>query len=338
MIKVIAQEFILHENLNGLNCHASHCLPLPDESVYSVWFEGTKEGENDVCIWGARRHPDGNWSIKQRITEEDNLPHWNPVLFQLDQKTVILFYKKGAPISQWYTMYQISTDNCKTWSQASELVPGDRGGRGPVRNKVIRLSNQWLAAPASLESHLWTMFADISRDNAKTWEKSNEVQNFYEGDTPRTWWDKKLERSFLRKKRGVIQPAFWESDPGQLHALMRSSEGRIYYSSSSDYGQHWTKPQKTVLANNNSGIDAVRTEDGRVFLVYNPVQKNWGKRYPISLAMSTNNGDTWNKVMDLQKGAGKDEFSYPCIQSYNNRLYITYTYNRINIAFWILEL
>ena len=63
----------------------------------------------------------------------------------------------------------MTEDNGETWSEAKELVPGDRGGRGPVKNKSIVLSNgDWLA-PASHEEGQWRTFVDRSSDGGKTW-------------------------------------------------------------------------------------------------------------------------------------------------------------------------
>ena len=75
----------------------------------------------------------------------------------------------------------------------------------------------------------------------------------------------------------------------------------------------------------------IQTEDGREFLVYNPVGVNWGERTPISLAVSSDNGETWKKIKDLSTGDG--EFAYPAIIQDEEFLYITYTYKRENIAF-----
>ena len=236
-MKLIAKEHILPNNLSGRNCHASSCLPLADGSVLAVWFEGTKEGANDVCIHSSIRTPDGIWRPKARITEDNGLPHWNPVLMQLDPDTIILYYKEGTPIAKWYTLYQISKDGGQTWSASRELVPGDIGGRGPVRNKPIRLSNGWLLAPASLEETIWTCFMDLSKNNGATWRRSQAINIFHSERSGASLLEKRLDNSILRRKRGVIQPTIWESRPGRIHALMRSSEGRIYASDSHDYGK-----------------------------------------------------------------------------------------------------
>ena len=117
--------------------------------------------------------------------------------------------------------------------------------------------------------------------------------------------------------------------------LMRSSEGWIYHSKSEDEGETWSDPEPTDIPNNNSGIDAVCTSDGTVYLVCNPVGESWGKRTPISLYCSEDDGIHWEHIMILDEGEG--EFSYPCIIYDNGSVFITYTWKRKNIAFWEIE-
>jgi predicted neuraminidase len=332
----ITHEYICGKNAPFQSCHASSVAALRDGSIFAVWFAGSKEGADDVGIWGAQRRG-GVWGQPHILAQRDGVPHWNPVLFVRPDGSVMLFYKTGREISSWQTQFMISTDNCRSWSQPRELVPGDRGGRGPVRNKVITLSNgRWLA-PASREDGEWRCFADYSDDQGATWHKSNEVfaglRNEYSinpnhKDIPVS------EQSY--RGRGVIQPTLWESKPGMVHMLMRSSEGSIFRSDSEDYGTTWCQGYATCLPNNNSGIDVVKAGDGRLFLVYNPVGLNWGPRCPLKLACSEDNGVTWRDVLTLDDEPG--EYSYPAIVSHENSLLITYTYRRIDIAFWKLDL
>jgi predicted neuraminidase len=79
-----------------------------------------------------------------------------------------------------------------------------------------------------------------------------------------------------------------------VHALMRSTGGRIARCDSKDGGKTWGKVYKTSLPNNNSGIDLVKNVDGVLWLVYNPVSINRGPRNPLTLAFSKDNGNTWN--------------------------------------------
>lgn len=323
-MRIICRETIMPADLVGRNCHASHCLPLEDGGVLAVWFEGTREGEDDVCIWGARRSPNGLWSEKRRLTEDNGLPHWNPVLFRKDADTVQLFYKRGKPIAKWQTMVQDSADFGETFFPARELVPGNVGGRGPVRNKIIRLSNGVLAAPASDENGVWRAFVDLSADNGSTWQAGPWLSLFPD------------EAQYYR--RGVIQPTLWESTPGHVHALLRSSEGRIFRTDSADYATTWCAPYPIDLPNNNSGIDLAQLPDGRLILAYNPAAENWGPRNHIALAASADNGHTWQHLLDLENEPGQHEFSYPCVIAVGNRLHITYTYDRMNIVYWEIEM
>ncbi len=334
--KNYSKEYICGKNAPFQSCHASNAAVLKDGSVFSVWFAGSKEGADDVNIWGARRQNEA-WSRLQIIAQQENLPHWNPVLFVRPDGAVLLFYKVGREISSWQTLIQISYDNCETWSQPQELVAGDKGGRGPVRNKVILLTNgRWLA-PASLESEEWRCFADYSDDNGATWQKSNEIFADLHKENAINPDFKNIpvsEQSY--SGRGVIQPTLWESKPGQVHMLMRSSEGHIFRSDSADNGTTWCEGYATELPNNNSGIDLVRIPDGRLFLVSNPVGTNWGPRSPITLSCSEDNGASWHTVLTMEDEPG--EYSYPCIIYHAGSLVVTYTFKRVDIAFWKLDL
>ena len=91
------------------------------------------------------------------------------------ENQVLLFYKVGQEISRWQTMIKISLDSGETWSEAKELVKGDFGGRGPVKNKCILLADGSILAPASTEGDGWKCFTDHSVDQGKTWTRSEDV-------------------------------------------------------------------------------------------------------------------------------------------------------------------
>jgi len=229
-------------------------------------------------------------------------------------------------------MVMESSDLGNTWTTPKPLVEGDIGGRGPVRNKPIILKDGTWAAPASIEGDVWDAFVDLSKDQGATWTASNLVpvqhaslvanQSDMEG-LPLT------ASSF--KGKGVIQPTLWESEHGNVHMLLRSSEGYIYRSDSDDGGSSWCHAYKTNLPNNNSGIDLTKRDDGSLWLVYNPVSGNWAPRTPLVASSSHDNGLTWKQEFILEDEQG--EYSYPAIVSMGNKLFITYTWNRKRIVF-----
>lgn len=323
---------IIHEKIfladqDVKEVHASTLVLLENGSVLASWFGGTKEGHDDVGIWLACRNASG-WNRSRRIVKISDEPHWNPVMLA-EGGRVHLWFKVGKPIPQWRTYVMTSNDDGQSWTEPRELVLGDQGGRGPVKNKPIILTNGAWLAPASIEvgatpsletgamsDARWDAFVDRSEDKGITWQRSELIEYDHE----------------KTQGEGIIQPALWESKPGMIHMLLRSGDGWIYRSDSEDDGRTWCAAYRTELPNNNSGIDLARLADGTLALVYNPVNDNWGGRSPLTVALSDDNGLTWPCRLDLETVKG--EFSYPAIIATEDGMAVTYTHCRKTITYW----
>lgn len=310
-------------------CHASTLVALGDGGVLAAWFGGTHEGHADVAIWSSRREPGelgdatgsrlgSLWSEPVAIAKVSDEPHWNPVLFAISQdaRELVLHFKVGVSIRRWVTWAQRSYDGGRTWEPAVPLVAGDRGGRGAVRNKPIRLaSGDWLAG-ASLERwRRWDAFFDRSPNGVDDWRATSPVE---------------IDRGRFRGK-GLIQPTLWESAPGRVHALFRSTDGRAHRADSSDDGRTWSRAVPTELPNNNSGLDLARLPDGTLAVACNPVAGNWAARTPLSVLFSRDNGRSWPARLDIETEPG--EFSYPALVANGDHLELSYTWNRRRIAY-----
>ena len=319
---LVTRDFIFGDDRPFKECHASSLLRLDDGNFLVVWFGGTKEKNPDVGIWLSKGKP-GKWSAPRQVAKIRDDAHWNPVLFSDGKGAVYLYFKVGKEIPTWETWVTASEDGGASWSEPVELVKDDKGGRGPVRNKPVILSDgAWLAG-ASHEDGPWNVFTDRSEDNGKTWQATSYLA---------------LDRSQFNGK-GVIQPTLWESTPGKVHILVRSTNGKIYRSDSEDFGKTWCALYATDMPNNNSGIDLVKLPDGRLVLAYNPVSGNWASRALLNIAISYDNGLTWPKNIVLENDADeKAEYSYPAIITYENRVALTYTWKRQRIVFWEFEI
>ena len=313
-MKLVKKELII-KSAPIKECHASTIVLLGGGDKLCAWFGGEKEGKNDVRIWYSRQ-VDGIWSAPTPIPAVLDLPHWNPVLFETAEGEITLFYKVGVSVPQWRTYFCVTRDGGKTWSSPKELMEGEDGGggRGPVKNKCFVHSSGTLLAPASDERGIWRAFID--RFDGEKWEKCP------------------IPVSEEMGRVHMIQPTLWESEDGGLHALMRTMSSFIYRSDSSDGGKTWCAAYKTDIPNNNSGIDCVKAEDGAIYLVCNPIPPN-RIRSPLSILVSSDGGETFEKSLDLE--TEMCEFSYPAIVSKGNRLFVTYTYNRTNIAYAEIE-
>lgn len=311
----IKREFIIDKNCPTKSSHASTVIAMANGEIGAAWFGGTYESHNDVDIWFAYRNRKG-WSEPVRISADPDIPHWNPVLFDNEDGTITLFFKFGKTIADWQTYYSVSADYGRTWSEPKELVEGDIGGRGPVKNKAIKLKSGRILAPSSNEQNKnWRCFVDISDDNGKTWNKTDYIER------PKRY----------NKTVGMIQPTLWESEDNTVHMLVRTNSRYVYRSDSTDGGNTWCPAYKTGLFNNNSGLDITRLDDGRLFLILNPVKENWGERTPLVVICSEDNGQTWGLGAVIESMPG--EYSYPAIVSRGNELLITYTWNRKKICF-----
>lgn len=287
------------------SCHASTVVEREPGKLLAAWFGGKAEGAPDVKIW-ASRFDGKKWSDPELVASEMSQPCWNPVLFKTAKGTLHLWYKAGPKPDNWTGFVRTSADGGETWSQP-EMMPA--GFFGPVRAKPIQLKNGTILAGTSIESHRnWTPYADRSADDGKTWRRSNAFN--------------------VPGKFGQIQPTLFEGRDGAIVALMRSRNPKVVCrSESKDGGETFTPAAETELPNPSAGVDAVRTAEGDVFLIYNPTAVG---RTPLSLARSTDDGKTWKKVSDLETEPG--EFSYPAmIQSVAGNLEITYTWKRTHI-------
>lgn len=310
---VLEKGFVFDQNRPTRSCHASTVLAVQD-GLLCAWFGGTAEGAKDVDIYMSFQ-PDGQgWQKPKLISAEAESTHWNPVLFGLGHHVTLFYKAESETIAEWKTLRRDSEDGGKTFSSPREVVPGDRsGGRGPVKNKPIRLKSGPVLAPASREyaDGRWQAFIDRSEDGGETFLRSPYIPA-----------DENVK---------LIQPSLWENETG-VHALLRSDQGFIFRSDSEDEGRTWRKAYATPIPNNNSGLDLVRMDDGRIVLAANPVGQNWGARSPLTLFVSENGGETFEKLMDVETEAG--EYSYPALIAEGNTLYMTYTHRRERIA-WL---
>ena len=214
-------------------------------------------------------------------------------------------------------MMKTSTDEGKTWSEAKELPDGILG---PIKNKPIELKDGTILCPSSVESpERWTVHIESTTDEGKTWEKvlvdeTNPIK--------------------------VIQPCILKHTSKKLQMLCRSTQNRIIQSWSFDAGISWSKFMWTNIPNPNSGIDAVTLSDGRFLLVYNPMEagEEWvNGRNKLNVAISKD-GISWDDIAILEDEK-EGEFSYPAIiETKDNKVHITYTYNRLKIKHVVIEI
>jgi predicted neuraminidase len=313
-IAVIQSEFI-YETAPIPSCHASTIAETADGLV-AAWFGGKHERNPDVGIWAARRDARG-WTAPVEVANgvqdtQTRFPCWNPVLFQVKEGPLLLFYKVGPSPSRWWGMLITSTDGGKTWGAPRRLPDGILG---PIKNKPVALQDGTLLCPSSTEHDGWRVHLERTSDLGVTWSKSgplNSAQEF-----------------------GAIQPTILFHPNNRLQILCRSRQNVVTECWSDDGGKTWGAMKATSLPNPNSGIDAVTLRDGRHLLVYNPNRKGGDDRTPLVLGLSAD-GKSWRQVATLQDQPG--EYSYPAIiQTRDGLAHITYTWKRQRVRHVVVD-
>ncbi len=324
-LAIVSEEFIYEiENAPTPQCHAS-TIEVSNGVIIVSWFGGTKEKNKDVGIWMSRKVTK-TWTTPTEVAngiqnDGSRYPCWNPVLFKPKNKPLILFYKVGPNPREWWGLYVTSEDDGLTWSAPVKLPDGILG---PIKNQPIQLENGTILSPTSTESNTdgWRIHLEKSTDLGETWSKTNPLND--------------------GKEFGAIQPAILNYGNGKLQLLNRSDKEVITENWSEDYGENWSEMKATLLPNPNSGIDALTLKDGRQLLIYNPTNKNWGDRVPLSIAISPD-GKDWEKILDLEPltektDREKEEYSYPTlIQSPDEKVHIVYTWNRKTVKYLVLD-
>lgn len=312
---IVTDEFIF-DKAPFPESHAATIVETP-KGLVAAWFGGTKERNPDVEIWVSRKM-NNKWTAPVSVAngiQNDTLryPTWNPVLYQVPNGELLLFYKIGPSPSKWKGCMKSSKDNGITWSDAKALP---EGFIGPVKNKPVLVSKGKLISPSSTEGDGWKVHFEATNDFGKTWGMIGPIND--------------------GKTLNAIQPSILIYKDGKLQILARSRDRAILESWSADNGETWSPLSKTSLPNNNSGTDAVTLKDGRQLLVYNhvlpPGKEVKGARTPLNVALSKD-GKTWYAALILEDSP-ISQYSYPSvIQSKDGMVHIVYTWRRQKIKY-----
>ncbi|MDO8837090.1 MAG: sialidase family protein [Vicinamibacterales bacterium] len=316
----------LNERAPYPQCHASTIVETTPGSLVAAWFGGTRESHQDVGIWVTRLEA-GRWLDATEVAngvqaDGTRFPTWNPVLFYPPGGPLLLFYKVGSSPRTWWGMVKASTDGGRTWGDARRLAAPVLG---PIKNKPVVLADgTWLSASSTeITPTDWRAHVEVSRDRGGSWELVGPIDK----------GSQTLE---------AIQGSVLFHPGGRLQTLLRTRNGVLATTWSSDAGRSWSPLEPIGLPNPNSGTDAVTLRDGRHLLVYNHVvppaeTPSKGVRYPLNVAVS-DDGLAWRMVLTLEDQPMPSGYAYPAvIQTADGLVHITYTWNRERIKHVVLD-
>ena len=315
---------------------ADGVLSLDDPNAKYMGLSGLND-ETTPAVEGPIKTPD----TYDYVTKTSHLTNvsdrlkrkacWNPVLFEMPDGELWLFFKIGAFVRDWTGWVTKSKDGGLTWSE-KEPLPFDAEGRaflGPIKNKPELLDGR-LLCPSSTEHDGWRFHMEILdlKTGEWTWIPVESTEAIKTDDNQMHPID-------------CIQPSILKLKDGRLQVLMRTHNAYIATSYSSDNGNTWTPVTLLDIENNQSGTDAVTLRDGRHVLIYNnfktlPMAPK-GVRTPCSIALS-DDGTNWRHVLTLEDSP-IDEYSYPAIiQGKDGRIHCVYTWRRQRVVYKQIDL
>ena len=324
---------------NSRNSEGDFIL-LNDGSIlfaYSKFLKGSGD-DHDPSVIALRQSRDKGetWSPEDRIiAENQDEPNGNVMsvsFLRLSAERIAIFYLKkihdGSEQVFTRVMMKVSDDEGKTWSKEQDCTQAMPLEYRVVNNsRVIRLSSGRILIPAASHAYhgpgsydmdsdarLYCLYSD---DNGESWQQG---EGFYiEEDGKRV----------ITQEPGVIQ-----MKDGNVLMYIRTNTGYQWYATSKDGGKTWQDKRHASFTGPLSPAKIVRLDDGRLLNLWNDHEGREdllkkGARTPLTLALSTDEGKTWPKKLNIEDGYDPENirrfhYCYTATLELKDRLLLAY--------------
>jgi sialidase-1 len=264
--------------------------------VYSHYFGNSDDDHATAYLAGRVSTDNGRtWTKDDRliVEQEGKMNVMSVSLLRLQNGSIALFYLKKNSTSDCIPLMRISTDEARTWSEPIPCITDRKGYYVLNNDRVIQLKDGRLLMSVALhqtpDENTWSngarLFSYYSDDNGKTWTSSPQVAN---------------TDNVILQEPGVV-----ELKSGEIMMIIRASAGTQYKSYSKDRGQTWSAAEPTNIKSPLSPATIQRIPSTQDLLMVwnnnggeNPAIK--GKRTPLTIAVSKDEGKTWQFVKNLE--------------------------------------
>lgn len=321
------------ETPTGPYKHPACLTELSNGDFYLVYYGGEGEYATSTAVFGSRL-PKGTttWEKPTVVASDPFRSVGNGVIWQAPDGVVWLFYvvRFGETWSDSRIQVKISSDNARTWSDASMLAL-ESGMM--VRNRPIVLEDGHYLLP---------VYHETGHDPEFVGPGSTSL--FLRFDPKRKVWN---QSGRIKSAKGNIQPAVVALNDRDLIAYCRrggdynpKTIGYLVRAESHDGGRTWSEGKDSAFPNPNAAVDFLKLRSGRLLLVYN---NSMVDRTPLTASLSPDRDKTYPFRRNIAEGPGA--FAYPiALQSHDGRIHVVYTSHRrtvVNHAIfdedWIIE-
>jgi len=288
---------LVSQEVDHFDCHSSSVIETAPQVLCAVWKGGPGEGfstcdiKQNVGIWSS--HFENNqWSLPVQIVEAPDTVCWSPVLTKHPTGTLFLFYRQGADPRHTTSLFKLSLDGGRNWSDAAELPPQIIG---PTKSKPVYDEDG-------------NMICGSSREIGNLEDPDKSTACWIEILSPEGQWSRHGPIEIPGRKFGAIEPSLFFEKDGTLRMLCRDRankiglQGWIWTAESKDKGKTWSELQPTTLPNPDSGIDTLALRDGKVVVVYNHSHSD---RSPLTIALWCGEGNSWMTLLNIEEAYGE---------------------------------
>ena len=353
----------------GPQNHAPQLCWATPSLLACVWMAGGREGTSGMGIHLAllARGADA-WSEPQHISQDAERSEQNPLLFVSGDRLHLIHTAQrsrsfdeplpepGSTFSMQWTArlrhQSIALADLEAgagpeqWTTASDLLEEPAFCRHPPHR---RADGRWLLP----------IYRSLEAGGAFGHDHSEVLLLEPDGSVTAEPQLVSVPNSVGRVHGSIVASA----DGGGLLQFFRSRlADRVYRSCADIDGEQWSEPEPVLLPNNNSSIQALRLSSGRLAMIYNRFcfepdsvdslpwgEANWPRtRWPLSVALSEDDGLTWPWIRDLDTGFGfsgtanwsqNGQLAYPSLlEGLPGELHIAYSWaDRVAIRYVCLQ-
>jgi len=311
--KIVSRQWV-QEWFDERQCNHMPSLTLGnDGTLLTTWCGGMLDWNGDpmgrdCTIWLSRLEKDATeWGDIESVGADIRYACHNGCFFKNRHGEIILIFTKfldtGLNNMKWCggrdkLWSRKSTDGGLTWMCAQETNIPLIGH--PACDGLLLPNGDMLMAITSSENperYFGAIHVIRSSDDGETW-RLEELLEAKDGTKIREpAMTLRPDGSILMLTRACPPDMDWGSDQERvIHP---------YRTVSADNGKTWSAPEPSAITNNESKIDLVSWTDDTVIMAYNNTTNlDWHERSPLSLAMSADEGRTWENIIEVAPAPG----------------------------------
>ncbi len=303
-------------------------VELPGKKLMVVYhkYEHGKNGGHDrgrCRIWARTSTDGGRTWIEPRMLVDiapDDMNVQAPALLRLPSGEVLMICLRahGTGSSSSMCLFR-SRDDGKTFCEEKPVWSQSDG--------------QWLQGGASalVLLHSGRILLPFHGGTGNQWKQKNSVGCFASDDAGHTW--RKTPAKIELPMRGAMEASVAELPDQTLVMSLRTQLGGPYLCRSRDSGETWSEPEPSGLESGES-CTCLRTipGTGTLLLLWNHSpyiakgHHHFGERTPLSAAVSSDAGKTWQIVGNLAAGAQDEYTNLGCTFTSDGKAVITYMF------------